>query len=362
MIPSTYRRFIAINRLTFSRNISGVQNLFSSPNKTGEHHIEDDDKICEEIISSTRDFGGVTKMQLKDINKNLMRASPIYRLSKFLNCSDSDARRILEENKEVEELPLRKLKEAIEILYEHGISAKKIIENPFLITIDKSSLNMKIKILKEMEGSKFEDIIPLLRVTPLVLRRVLRIQDDDKQNFPGRNFRFGNRINYISNALKVAPHIVAKHFSTHMFIYGIPFSQLNENLNTLLHYEIESKHILQDLWVFKYLPEKVKERFEFVRSAGRFNLRPWMVRCKIEVLENSVNLFQQNKTLLGNDTIVDYIAKRLNYDTYTMKVIISKHPAIFKCKGKSIFFLSKLPNSLFNFSEKNQRCSGLSPR
>lgn len=95
-------------------------------------------------------------------------------------------------------------------------------------------------------------------------------------------------------------------------------------------------HILRDLWVFKYDPAKVRERFELCRSAGRENLRPWMVRCKMEVLENSNQIFQQNKNLLGEDTVIDYLSKRLNYDVDNMRLIAMKHPSVLKCRVTKI--------------------------
>lgn len=185
-------------------------------------------------------------------------------------------------------------------------------------------------IIKKIKGSDLDDLIPLLQVSTLILRRAVLIQKSESDKIP-----HGNRINYFSKKLNVHPSLVAKYFATHMFMFGIPFEMIEENLKTLLEYEIDSIYILRDLWVFKYMPQKVKERFEYVKAAGRQNLRPWMVRCKQDVLENSINIFQQNKNLLGEEgTVIDYISKRLGYDTFTIKSITFKHPAIARCRGK----------------------------
>lgn len=189
--------------------------------------------------------------------------------------------------------------------------------------------------LKSFKGTPFNDLIPLLQASPLILKRAVKIQANECHKIPN-----GNRINYFSDALKVDPGLVAKYFATHMFIFGVPFEMLEENLKTLQEYGIDSIYILRDLWVFKYVPQKLKERFEYVRASGRTNLRPWMVRCKADVLENTIQIYQQNKLLLGEDTIIDYLSKRLNYDTFTMKAIVAKHPSVLKCRGefKLIFF------------------------
>ena len=184
-------------------------------------------------------------------------------------------------------------------------------------------------ILKSFKGCDLDDLIPLLKVSSIVLQRACRIQEAElKQQIPN-----ANRITYMSKALKVKPELVSKYFATHMFMFGIPHDMLEENLKTLLEYEIEPIHILRDLWVFKYVPQKLKDRFELVKAAGRTTLRPWMVRCKMDVLEHSIDIYQQNKKLLGEDTVIDYLSKRLGYDTFTMKTIASKHPAVLKCRG-----------------------------
>jgi hypothetical protein len=53
----------------------------------------------------------------------------------------------------------------------------------------------------------------------------------------------GGRIFYMSKMLNVEPLLVAKYFATHMFIFGGPFEQFKENLETLIKYKIgELKH------------------------------------------------------------------------------------------------------------------------
>lgn len=56
----------------------------------------------------------------------------------------------------------------------------------------------------------------------------------------------------------------------------------------------------------------------------------------MEVLEHSNMLFQQNKNLLGENTIVDYLSRRLNYDVPSMKLITMRHPSVLKCRVTKI--------------------------
>ncbi len=66
-------------------------------------------------------------------------------------------------------------------------------------------------------------------------------------------------------------------------------------------------------------------------ESGRTNLRCWMVRCKLDVLEHSNNILQQNKKILGENSIVDYVSERLNHDPEIMRTILEKYPLVLKC-------------------------------
>lgn len=57
-----------------------------------------------------------------------------------------------------------------------------------------------------------------------------------------------------------------------------------------------------------------------------------MVRCKIEVLEHSNEIYKDNKNLLGENTVIDYLSQRLGIEPEQMKAIAYKHPTVLKCR------------------------------
>jgi hypothetical protein len=52
----------------------------------------------------------------------------------------------------------------------------------------------------------------------------------------------------------------------------------------------------------------------------------------MEVLQHSNEIFLENKNLLGENTIIDYLSQRLGYDQPTMKLIASRSPNVLKCR------------------------------
>lgn len=157
-----------------------------------------------------------------------------------------------------------------------------------------------------------------------------------------------NRIYYFAKRLgnDVEPSLVSKYFSTHMFMFEISFEMMVENLNIMLEYRIASINILRDLWAFRYLPRSVKARLERCRKAGKKDLRPWMIRCPVEVLERTLTLSQESKSLLGDNTVAEYLSERLGYDIETTKNIVSKHENVLTIRitkvRDSINYLSPL--------------------
>lgn len=73
------------------------------------------------------------------------------------------------------------------------------------------------------------------------------------------------------------------------------------------------------------------------KEAGRENLRPWMVRCKPETLQRSNQIYLDDKNILGEDTVIQYLAKRLNVDEATMNLIVTnKNKQIRKTRAAKI--------------------------
>lgn len=154
----------------------------------------------------------------------------------------------------------------------------------------------------------------------------------------------GNRIYYFANRLKVEPSLVSQHFSTHMFMFDLDYDMLVENLNVMLKYEIRPINILKDLWAFKYLSKSITTRLARCREAEKKDLRPWMVRCPEEVLERTLTLSKENKDLLGECTINEYLSQRLGYSIELINAIVMKHPAVTKTRANKVII-----ENLFNY-------------
>lgn len=181
--------------------------------------------------------------------------------------------------------------------------------------------------LEKLLPRDINDFIPMIRVSPLILNRTYKSVMKEIKHIPE-----GNRIYYFSQRLEVEPALVAKYFSTHMFMFEVAFDQMEENLNIMLEFKVTPISILRDLWAFKYLPKSIRTRLERCQKADKENLKPWMIRCTEEILERSLTISQENKNLLGDSTVIEYISDRLGYDNETTKNVVSKHEQVMKVR------------------------------
>lgn len=111
---------------------------------------------------------------------------------------------------------------------------------------------------------------------------------------------------------------------------------LEKNLAVLLEYKIEPLNILRDLWAFKYLPSSIRARLDRCLQADKGNLKPWVIRCTEDILQNSLSITQERKNVLGDKSIVEYLSERLGYEPELMEQMLKRHESIQKVRVTKI--------------------------
>lgn len=182
-----------------------------------------------------------------------------------------------------------------------------------------------------LKPKDINELVPLLQLPSLSLNRLIESINKENEMIPE-----GNRIYYLSERLNVEPSVVAKFIANRTFMFEISFERLVENLNLLQEYKIDAINILKDMWVFQYCPQTIRDRLERCRVAGKDELRPWMVRCPEEKLQNSLKMAKENKSLLGDLSLVEYISQRLGCETDVLETMIQGYPDILKCRATRV--------------------------
>lgn len=117
-------------------NFSVSKRLCNSKTKVSYQKADDNiDEYADEYIS-------VVQQKIKSNSEPLKLLVQKFKHCLFL--SDADARKFINQHNNFRSIPITKISNSIEFLFEHGISAKSIIDNPWVLGVD----NSKIKIPK----------------------------------------------------------------------------------------------------------------------------------------------------------------------------------------------------------------------
>lgn len=122
-------------QLQFTRNISGIQNLFSSVN-INKH---DDEDISEDVINASQEISRESKSEVdsKKVQELLAHVNLSHKFRHFLHCTDSEATKMINSHKRLIDADSGKISIMIEYLFDNEISIRSIINNPWLLTMDK---------------------------------------------------------------------------------------------------------------------------------------------------------------------------------------------------------------------------------
>uniref|UniRef100_A0A1L8E036 Putative mitochondrial transcription termination factor n=1 Tax=Nyssomyia neivai TaxID=330878 RepID=A0A1L8E036_9DIPT len=241
--------------------------------------------------------------------------------------------KLLRSSRELRKLEHNQIGESLELLSSWKLDPSFILENPWLLVHSKDMLKEKLVPLKEMEPTKLQDFIPLMKMPSLVLRKMAIKYKTESAKVPGKH-----RVYYFSKRLDMDPSIISKYLAKRQFIFFIPFTMIHENLSLMLKNKVAPISILRDLWVFRYKTEAIKYRFNYVNDKiVPEKPMPWMVRCPTGILNNSLQISIDHQNILGsNESTVEYLAERLQCDPETMRYITSRHPAVLRVRMTKI--------------------------
>lgn len=199
-------------------------------------------------------------------------------LTTQLDCTPQQAERIFNTHSSLRER-ITTIESICKLLFKNGVTDTSIIENPFLLGHTEKILENKLLLIKTQKPRNINDFVPLLRAPPTRLSKIRKISAIEAPFLPG-----GHRIYYLAERLNVEPRIVAKHLSTHLFMFDLPAEQLIENLDIQLSFNVASLNILRDPWAFRYSSKSIIGRLARATEGYKDKLMPWMVRCPESIL------------------------------------------------------------------------------
>ncbi|CAK1549798.1 unnamed protein product [Leptosia nina] len=172
---------------------------------------------------------------------------------------------------------------------------------------NKDGMN-KMKIVSLLKFERDSHATPFYQLPASKLLHIYRTTKNDQENG-----YCTNRLYYIASQIKCPPSMLSERLAKRTFVYDLSFDWLEKSLKVLLDKGISPDRVLRDLWVLKYHHKTIDERLQAIKDLGIEPLYPWMVRCSKDILKRYIEIYQETKTILGdNKSNKMYLAKRLN--------------------------------------------------
>ncbi|XP_045764644.1 transcription termination factor, mitochondrial isoform X3 [Maniola jurtina] len=177
------------------------------------------------------------------------------------------------------------------------IKAKKTSKNAPGATNGKVNDNSKAKLIKDLNFQSDDEARPFYKLSVKTLLHIYKTTKKDEECGYCKN-----RLYYIADHIKFC---------------------------LILDMGVTGDRILRDLWVLKYHHNTIKERLQRVKDNGVENLYPWMVRCSEDIMIRYIQIFQETKSILGdNKSTKMYLANRLNISPEIIEDMYLKVPAL----------------------------------
>lgn len=141
MIRSLF--FTRLSRLNFS---SVSHRLWNSTTSTLQQN--QDDNVNFDLGSGNGIENDLVKQVVKKKTEYGLRKMMAQNFKHFFSCSDVEAVKLVDQNKSLWKIPLAKINANIEFLYEKNITAKSIIENPWMLGAPISKCDFSLLIRK----------------------------------------------------------------------------------------------------------------------------------------------------------------------------------------------------------------------
>ncbi|KAK9873009.1 hypothetical protein WA026_020354 [Henosepilachna vigintioctopunctata] len=267
-----------------------------------------------------------------NLKKNHGKNDIIRTIQNLLNISYKSSLEIVERNR-LTERNISFLTNNYQLLIANGVNSDTVMKYPELLGVP--FLESAISDLKTL---------PYSLTTTIVLACLVKPKRD---RFLSHYRKLDNKIDLISKIVQVSCDAACEFIYKKDFLISKDPKVLAETLKLILDFGIPLEEIRKDLWVLKYSPHVIRSRIEIIEEVKieKSSRKPWMIRCPVSVIETYARRRIDNRHILGNDSLTEFISKKLKCTEEQAKCIIMKMPALRK---KSLKTITDIINFLYS--------------
>ncbi|CAH1967128.1 unnamed protein product [Acanthoscelides obtectus] len=234
-------------------------------------------------------------------------------LVRLLNIQKGDALNIVSKSSKLSKVDAVSIEKNHMICLSNGVTADRLQACPHILAV--SDLVEKIDLLQRLPYN-LDTTLPLVMIPSRTLKRFILKEDAPK------------RIKFLSGLFDVDEEQLCEHIAKRHFLITLKEEQIKDTFNVLLDFGISKEEIKNDLWVLKYSTDAVKNRFTTAKNNNVDKVKTWMVRAKPFIFDTYLRRRSEDRSILGHNSLVEYLSTKLECSEEMAKNIICKQPAI----------------------------------
>jgi len=290
-------------------------------------------------LQITRDFHSADPRRNEGFTNLVSKSSSEYVDNKELESSSSVEKRcfhlklLLEENfsftqQEYEDLirryPIISKKythKSLYYLHNIGLQKSTLLDFPWLMSKDSVEMEKMLAVINET----YPDISDINICAPLLtfpLPKLLTFLNRWPKE--ANDLDYPSKFHYLADTLEVPIAAILKQVESKLFLATLPYLRIQNGLTLLVDAGISKKLIVSDLWILRYSPKVLKSRIDSAHQAG-VPVKPWLLRCKRSIFENSVEEYFKAKSSFGSHSDeFEYLSARLQCDKSDVQLMMRR--------------------------------------
>ncbi|CAH1133984.1 unnamed protein product [Ceutorhynchus assimilis] len=235
-------------------------------------------------------------------------------LQKILKINAFEALKLLSAHRKLSILHSDLLKNNYKICKQNRLSKKSIRNYPCVLS--ERNLDSKIDKLKLLPLN-LNVSLPLVQLPQKTLSLVkMNIND------------FMNKLKSFSTTFELPLDKTCEIFSKRLFLISKSSKEIKDILNLYYEHGFTKEDILKDLWILKYSNDFIINRLKFIQNQEKCVMKTWMLRCPEDTLIKHIRRQSENRVILGENSLVQYLSKKLHCGEANAKSLIRKHPQL----------------------------------
>ncbi|XP_057373497.1 transcription termination factor, mitochondrial-like [Daphnia carinata] len=139
-------------------------------------------------------------------------------------------------------------------------------------------------------------------------------------------FEQPSKFHFLAHALKVPIGKIMNQLETKSFLLSLSYSRIQEGVNICLDAGVQREAVLNDLWVLRNRPIKIRNRIDTLLQS-KIPVKPWVLRARIQSFKTYIEEYWEEKEDMEYDNnLSSYLMTRLKCELSVVERMMKVFP------------------------------------